>query len=129
LTSIIAAFVAKLKSSLMMNDESVSETTPVIDLGVDSLVAVEIRTWFAQEVGADVAVLKILGGPSIEELVEDVLSNIGASLSASLQVDNNATPSFESDAEASSTTSPDGEAASSSSRTSVESDDEEQKKE
>jgi hypothetical protein len=56
-----------------MSHEGINVTTPLIDLGVDSLVAVEIRTWFAQEVGADVAVLKILGGPSIEDLVEDTI--------------------------------------------------------
>jgi aryl carrier-like protein len=120
-----AAFVAKLKSSLMMSDESVSETTPLIDLGVDSLVAVEVRTWFAQEVGADVAVLKILGGPSIEELVEDVLSKIGASLNASLQAESSETPTSGSDEETSSTATPDGET--SSSQTSVESEGEEPK--
>jgi hybrid polyketide synthase / nonribosomal peptide synthetase ACE1 len=66
----------------MMNDEALSETVPLIDLGVDSLVAVEVRKWFAQEVGADVAVLKILGGPSIQELVDDVISKVGSSLQA-----------------------------------------------
>lgn len=60
----------------MLNDEIISETTSLVDLGVDSLVAVEIRTWFAQEVDLDVAVLKILGGPSIQELVEDALSKV-----------------------------------------------------
>jgi len=119
----LAAFVAKLKSSLMMSDESVSETMPLIDLGVDSLVAVEVRTWFAQEVGADVAVLKILGGPSIQELVDDVLSKVGPSLRAD---GSTSTPSSGSDAEGSSTGSPEGEAKS---QTTVESEDEGQKKE
>lgn len=114
-----AAFVAKLKISLMMSDESVNETMPLIDLGVDSLVAVEIRTWFAQEVGADVAVLKILGGPSIEELVEDVLAKMGTLLSSS------ETPSSASDEEISTAASVDGETLSS--QTSVESESEDQK--
>lgn len=68
-----AAFKAKLKAALQVSEDTINDTTPLIDLGVDSLVAVEIRTWFAQEVGADVAVLKILGGPSIQDLVEDVM--------------------------------------------------------
>jgi hypothetical protein len=127
LTHYAAAFVVKLKSSLMMSDESVSETTPLIDLGVDSLVAVEIRTWFAQEVGADVAVLKILGGPSIEELVEDVLSKIATSLNASLalQVESDAAASSGSD-EGSGRSSPVRDA-SSSSQTSAEDEEEKQK--
>jgi acyl carrier protein len=63
-----------------MNNEAISEATPLIDLGVDSLVAVEIRTWFANEIGIDVAVLKILGGPSIYELVDDTVSKLTPSL-------------------------------------------------
>ncbi|KAH0594700.1 Polyketide synthase [Metarhizium humberi] len=67
-----AAFKAKLKAALQVGEETLSVTTPLVDMGVDSLVAVEIRTWLANEVGADVAVLKILGGPSIQDLVEDI---------------------------------------------------------
>lgn len=89
----------------MMTDESVNETTPLIDLGVDSLVAVDIRTWFAQEIGADVAVLKILGGPSIEELVDDVVSKLGPPTPAGEgQSEGDSVPSSESDKDTSSLT-------------------------
>lgn len=63
-----------------MNDEVISEETPLIDLGVDSLVAVEIRTWFSTELGMDVAVLKILGGSSIRELIDDTISKLASTL-------------------------------------------------
>ena len=36
--------------------------------GVDSLVAVELRNWFAREVSAEVAIFEILGEPSISSL-------------------------------------------------------------
>ncbi|KAK4067253.1 uncharacterized protein Triagg1_7696 [Trichoderma aggressivum f. europaeum] len=75
-----AAFKSKLKAALQVSADTLDETTPLIDMGVDSLVAVEVRTWFAREVGADVAVLKILGGPSIQELVDDVMSKIVATM-------------------------------------------------
>ena len=39
------------------------------DLGIDSLVAVEIRSWFLREIEVNVPVLKILGGATIEEIV------------------------------------------------------------
>lgn len=45
----------------------VSLVVPVIDLGIDSLVAIEIRSWFSTETGHDVAVLKILGGATIQQ--------------------------------------------------------------
>ena len=70
------AFVKKLKSSMMTGDDSILATTPLVDLGVDSLVAVEIRSWFKQEVGVDIAVLKILGGPSANELVEETAAKL-----------------------------------------------------
>lgn len=115
------ALVAKLKSSLMMGEETLSETTPLIDLGVDSLVAVEVRTWFAQEVAADVAVLKILGGPSVHELIEDVVGKVALEL----RTEGKSTPSSASDAEASSMGSPEAEM---DSETSVESESESQEK-
>ncbi|KAH7409928.1 putative short chain dehydrogenase/ reductase [Phaeosphaeria sp. MPI-PUGE-AT-0046c] len=79
---LIDSFIGKLRRALMMTHENVNISTPLIDVGVDSLVAVDIRTWFAQEVGADVAVLKILGGPSIEELADEVISKLGPVLTA-----------------------------------------------
>jgi hypothetical protein len=32
---------------------------------VDSLIAVDLRTWFVKETGVDIPILKILGGFSI----------------------------------------------------------------
>lgn len=60
----------------MSSDEQVSELTPLIDLGVASLVAVELRGRFTQEVGAEVALMKVLGGSSARELVQDVLAKV-----------------------------------------------------
>lgn len=65
---------------MMSGDDSLVETTSLVDLGVDSLVAVEIRTWFSEEVGLDVGVLKILSGSSIEDLVDDAVHNLAGSL-------------------------------------------------
>ncbi|KAF1949998.1 hypothetical protein CC80DRAFT_598435 [Byssothecium circinans] len=41
---------------------------PLHSLGVDSLVAVELRNWFKKEMGAEVATFEILGGMGVEEL-------------------------------------------------------------
>ncbi|KAJ0123851.1 Beta-ketoacyl synthase [Diaporthe amygdali] len=73
--------INKLKSGMMSGEGNLSVTTSLVDLGVDSLVAVEVRTWFSQEIAFDVGVLKILSGVSIEDLVDDavqsLLSHIG----------------------------------------------------
>lgn len=64
----------------MMSDEQVSELTPLIDLGMDSLVAVELRGWFTQEVGAEMALMKILGGSSAQDLADNVVSRVQVSV-------------------------------------------------
>ncbi|KAK5132876.1 hypothetical protein LTR08_008396 [Meristemomyces frigidus] len=81
------AFLNKLKSSMMTADELVLATTPLIDLGVDSLVAVEIRSWFKLELSVDVAVLKILGGISAQELVEEAAMKLAADSRAALSTE------------------------------------------
>ncbi|KAM7189008.1 hypothetical protein V8F20_010311 [Naviculisporaceae sp. PSN 640] len=59
-----AGFATKLRAMLRMHEESSSfrQDAPLIEMGVDSLVAVEIRSWFLKEVGVDIPVLRILGG-------------------------------------------------------------------
>ena len=48
-------------------DDQIDPAIPIIDLGVDSLVAVSVRSWFLKEVDKDVSVLKILSGASVAE--------------------------------------------------------------
>lgn len=80
--------ISKLKSSMMMSaDENLSETTPLVDLGVDSLVAVEIRTWFSLELDVDMAVLKILGGFSVRDLVDEIVEKLAATKSEGEETD------------------------------------------
>lgn len=54
------------------------------DLGVDSLIAVEIRKWFLKELAVNIAVLKILGGASIKDIIEDVVSQLSTELTPNL---------------------------------------------
>ena len=53
---------------LMKGDEAIDLSLSLSDAGVDSLVAIEIRNWWKQNLGTDVSVLKLLGGGSIEQL-------------------------------------------------------------
>jgi len=57
---------------------------PLIDLGLDSLMAVDVRTWFLQELGVDLPVLKILGGASVAELVNDAVEKLPQDLLSKL---------------------------------------------
>ncbi|PTB61706.1 polyketide synthase [Trichoderma citrinoviride] len=66
--AVMAAFCTKLESILQLTAGSINVQRPITDLGIDSLVAVEIRTWFLKELGADVPVVKILGGDTVQQL-------------------------------------------------------------
>jgi aspyridone synthetase (hybrid polyketide synthase/nonribosomal peptide synthetase) len=101
------AFCAKLESMMQLPAGSVQVQEPLLALGIDSLVAVEIRTWFLKELGADVPVLKILGGDSVAQiciiatkrLLADMLEkNQSTAPSAEDLTDSTSTPEDSSDA-------------------------------
>lgn len=70
-------FMAKLKNKLRMaEDADIARDAAPAELGVDSLVAVDLRTWFVKEVGVDVPVLKILGGMPLGQLAADVAGRV-----------------------------------------------------
>ena len=60
-TVVTEALMAKLASALGLNKEDLEAGKAMQDYGVDSLVAVELRNWFAQKVRADMAVFDIMG--------------------------------------------------------------------
>ena len=90
--ALVQALVTKLGAILQLAPESINKNTALIDigeqsnlvsemdlvthivLGIDSLVAVEIRSWFLKELSVDVPVLKIIGGDSIAELCTEAVS-------------------------------------------------------
>ena len=53
---------------LIKGDDEIDSSLGLSDAGVDSLVAIEIRNWWKQNLGSDVSVLELLGGGSIEQL-------------------------------------------------------------
>ena len=50
------------------------------ELGIDSLMAVEMRSWFAGQLGVNVPVLKMLSGISIRQLVMAAVDGLDAAL-------------------------------------------------
>ncbi len=60
--------VKKLCRALMIEAEDIDTGKPMHAYGVDSLVAVELRSWLTKEMGAEVAVFDIMGSGSIKEL-------------------------------------------------------------
>jgi acyl transferase domain-containing protein/NAD(P)-dependent dehydrogenase (short-subunit alcohol dehydrogenase family) len=70
-------FVAHLKRMLRITEEEkVEDSVALVDQGVDSLVAVDIRAWFLKELEVDVPTLKIMGGGSVADLVKAALEKM-----------------------------------------------------
>ncbi|KAL3472600.1 KR-domain-containing protein [Aspergillus californicus] len=63
---ITSIFVTKLSSLLSQPADDFDVKKPLHSYGVDSLVAVEIRNWFAKQLKADIAVFDLLGGATLE---------------------------------------------------------------
>ncbi|KAJ5281819.1 polyketide synthase [Penicillium angulare] len=80
--ALLEGFVANLYKLLQMRPEdgAISPSTPMIELGIDSLVAVDMRVWFTRELDLDLPVLKLLGGATVEDMVEDAVTRLAPEL-------------------------------------------------
>ncbi|KAN0111044.1 Bcpks5 [Hyaloscypha variabilis] len=76
------AFVEKLKRALMIPpDEALNEELTFVEQGMDSILAVEIRTWFLAEIEVDLPVLQILGaGTTVQAVVDRAMDKIPPSI-------------------------------------------------
>ncbi|KAK7703238.1 Mycolipanoate synthase [Diaporthe eres] len=55
---------------LMKGNEEIDLSSTLSAVGVDSLVAIEVRNWWRQNLGIDVSVLELMSGGTIEQLGE-----------------------------------------------------------
>ncbi|KAL8725082.1 MAG: hypothetical protein Q9166_007576 [cf. Caloplaca sp. 2 TL-2023] len=77
-------FSAKLRLILQISEPTIDHDVPLIELGVDSLVAVEVRSWVLKELKVDIPVLKMVGGASPAEICQQVLKRLPEELLASI---------------------------------------------
>ncbi|KAJ5993159.1 hybrid NRPS/PKS enzyme [Penicillium sp. IBT 35674x] len=81
ITIVLDALLAMLHKRLRLpSDESVPADVAIVELGVDSLVAVEMRQWFSEEFDVNIPVMKMLGGATLAHLAEDVVNEMAADL-------------------------------------------------
>ncbi|XMA13947.1 hypothetical protein WAI453_006738 [Rhynchosporium graminicola] len=74
-------FISKLRHKLQISSNTaVSNEAVLLELGIDSLVAVDLRAWFVNELGVDMPILKILGGATILDLVSDATARLPATM-------------------------------------------------
>lgn len=62
------------------DERGITPETTIVELGVDSLLAVDMRSWFTKELDLDMPVLKILGGATVADLVEDAVKRLSREL-------------------------------------------------
>ncbi len=74
--------IAKLYKQLGLSPEDgiITPDTSLVDLGIDSLVAVDLRVWFTKELDLDMPVLKLLGGATVAQMVEDTIERMSPTL-------------------------------------------------
>ncbi len=74
---ILGALKGRLQAAKFLPDaDTLHDKTPLADLGIDSLMAVEIRSWFQKELAVDVPIMRILSGASMADLVAGVLEKL-----------------------------------------------------
>ncbi|VBB71893.1 Putative dual specificity polyketide synthase/Non ribosomal peptide synthase [Podospora comata] len=77
-----SAMGRKLQHTLQIPlEQKIDPLAPLLSLGLDSLVAIQLRTWISKELGVNLPALKILDSPSVRELGAEILRhmNIGSS--------------------------------------------------
>ncbi|KAK4184985.1 hypothetical protein QBC35DRAFT_32555 [Podospora australis] len=67
----------KLFSFLLKSDEDMNTTVPLSQLGMDSLVGVEMRSWWRQAFGFDISVLELMGMGNLDGLGKHATDKLG----------------------------------------------------
>jgi hypothetical protein len=67
------SLIAKLAKSMMVKVEDIEASRPVSSYGVDSLLAVELRSWIHYEVQAEISVFELLGNVAITSLAKRIV--------------------------------------------------------
>lgn len=65
---VLGVVKSKLQMFMFLTDadsDNQPEAIPLVALGVDSLVGVELRSWLLRKLGAEMPVMKILSGVSV----------------------------------------------------------------
>ena len=68
----LEGLVNKVSKSLDVDKTQIDTQRPLHTYGIDSLAAVELRTWLKRDIGAEVTVFEILGNSSVAEIARMV---------------------------------------------------------
>lgn len=76
-TIVVEALRAEVARALGISAEAVEVGKTMADYGMDSLMAVELRSWMRKGFGADVTAFDMMGGKSIKAVGEMVVEKAG----------------------------------------------------
>ena len=68
---------------LKPDEEEVNISSSLDQIGLDSLMAIELRRWWKQAFGMDISVLEIMGSGTLEQLGKVAAERMGERLGAS----------------------------------------------
>jgi len=95
------AFLDKLQTILQLSNSPKLQDSGD-ELGVDSLIAVEIRSWFLKELTVDLPVLKVLSGLPVGGMIDFAVEKLSSDMTPNLQPIVHATEAIPSSADFSS---------------------------
>ena len=71
---VTTSLFSKLSNVLVIPVEEISPTKPVVALGLDSLVAVEVRSWIAKKMEAGISTMELMTAGDVRSLAEMVVA-------------------------------------------------------
>jgi acyl carrier protein len=71
--NVIFEAVAGRIAGIMMKSEDISPEDRIVDLGLDSLIAVEIRNWIVKQVDVNLTVIDIVNSGTVAQLVRVII--------------------------------------------------------
>ncbi|EFY94490.2 polyketide synthase [Metarhizium robertsii ARSEF 23] len=75
--TIACALTAALANFLIKDENDIPLDRPLEHLGIDSLVAMEVRNWIRQQIGVELSTISIVQSPSLFHLAEDIRLRMG----------------------------------------------------
>lgn len=71
--NVIFEAVAGRIAGIMMKSEDISPEDRIVDLGLDSLIAVELRNWIVKQVDVNLTVIDIVNSGTVAQLVRVII--------------------------------------------------------
>ncbi|QLI74092.1 Highly reducing polyketide synthase gloL [Metarhizium brunneum] len=75
--TIACALTAALANFLIKDENDIPLDRPLENLGIDSLVAMEVRNWIRQQIGVELSTISIVQSPLLFHLAEDIRLRMG----------------------------------------------------